>query len=311
MGSLKAPGPDGFPGVFFQKYWDQVKDSVCSMVKNFFEGSANIEKLKKTNVVLIPKIPHPETVSQFRPISLCNFGYKIISKVDINHGRIKVSLALAAEAWAVRIAVLMARAWGLQRATIETDCEVLVHLLQAASNHKNWHSACNLQDNACGRRGNKEESGDESQELWRKLIAPVAATRSLSCDGEIDAALRHVRAADVLSSPVISLHLFPTFDSATYPPFLALTKSIVYQQLAYKAGTSIYTRFISICGSENDIVPTTVLAVTPPQLHQIYVSGRKASCLHDGRRKCNPSSSFSSLSLSLSLSLRTRESWGK
>ncbi|KAF7146701.1 hypothetical protein RHSIM_Rhsim04G0051600 [Rhododendron simsii] len=44
MGSLKAPGPenqpDGFSGVFFQKYWDQVKDSVCSVVKDFFEGSA-------------------------------------------------------------------------------------------------------------------------------------------------------------------------------------------------------------------------------------------------------------------------------
>lgn len=102
------------------------------MVKDFFEGSANIEKLNKINIVLIP-----ETVSQFRPISVCNFRYKIISKVDINHGRIKVSSALAAEAWAVGIAVLMARAWGLQRATIEIDCEVLVHLLQAASNHKN------------------------------------------------------------------------------------------------------------------------------------------------------------------------------
>ncbi|KAF7112657.1 hypothetical protein RHSIM_RhsimUnG0205200 [Rhododendron simsii] len=194
MGSLKALGPDGFPGVFFQKYWDQVKDSVCSMVKDFFEGSANIEKLNKTNVVLIPKIPHPETVSQFRPISLCNFGYKIISKVDISHGRIKVSSALAAEAWAVRIAVLMAKAWGLQRATIETDCEVLVHLLQAASNHKNWsiqaitddilakmvplliflrHSACNLQDKARGGRGNKEQSGDESQERRQEFDVSV------------------------------------------------------------------------------------------------------------------------------------------
>ncbi|KAF7150802.1 hypothetical protein RHSIM_Rhsim02G0196000 [Rhododendron simsii] len=34
------------------------------------------------------------------------------SVVEINHGRIKVSSALAAEAWAIRVAVSMAKAWG-------------------------------------------------------------------------------------------------------------------------------------------------------------------------------------------------------
>ncbi|XP_058220816.1 uncharacterized protein LOC131331028 [Rhododendron vialii] len=119
----------------------------------------------------------------------------------------------------------------------------------------------------------------------QKPIVPAAAARSLSCDGEIDAALRHLRAADPVLSPVISLHRPPTFDSTTHPPFLALAKSILYQQLAYKAGTSIYTRFVSLCGGENGVVPATVLALTPPQLRQIGVSGRKASYLHDLARK--------------------------
>nr|XP_008357199.2 probable DNA-3-methyladenine glycosylase 2 isoform X2 [Malus domestica] len=118
----------------------------------------------------------------------------------------------------------------------------------------------------------------------RPVSAPKIVARPLSCEGEIETAIRYLRNADPLLAPLIDLHPRPTFDNF-HTPFLALTRSILYQQLAYKAGTSIYTRFIGLCGGEACVVPETVLAQTPQQLRQVGISGRKASYLHDLARK--------------------------
>lgn len=38
LGDLKAPGPEGFPGMFFQKYWHEVGEDTCRAVSSFFRG---------------------------------------------------------------------------------------------------------------------------------------------------------------------------------------------------------------------------------------------------------------------------------
>ncbi|KAA3486371.1 reverse transcriptase [Gossypium australe] len=43
-----------------------------------------MEEVNHTSVVLTPKVISPKNISQFRPISLCNVIYKIISKVIVN-----------------------------------------------------------------------------------------------------------------------------------------------------------------------------------------------------------------------------------
>ena len=81
MHQEKAPGPDGMTARFYQKFCDIVKEDLTHMVNLFlFEGSMASE-LNDTNICHIPKIPRPNEMSQFRPISLCNVSCKIISRV--------------------------------------------------------------------------------------------------------------------------------------------------------------------------------------------------------------------------------------
>lgn len=45
------------------------------------------EGVNETSIVLIPKVHQPETLKDFRPISLCNVIYKVVSKCLVNRLR--------------------------------------------------------------------------------------------------------------------------------------------------------------------------------------------------------------------------------
>ena len=81
MEEYKAPSPGGFNVKFIKVCWEIVQNDLFKMVLK----SQNCEKIGgSTNSVflaLIPKEKDAISFDRFRPISLCNIGYKIITKI--------------------------------------------------------------------------------------------------------------------------------------------------------------------------------------------------------------------------------------
>ena len=87
MKPYKAPGVDGLHARFFQRFWLLVGESVKKIARDIFETHEVPAFLNQTLIVLIPKQLGLETVGHFRPISLCNTVYKIVSKILVQRLR--------------------------------------------------------------------------------------------------------------------------------------------------------------------------------------------------------------------------------
>ncbi|CAA0832090.1 Ribonuclease H-like superfamily protein [Striga hermonthica] len=87
LGPEQAPGMDGFPGLFYQRFWNIVGQDVCNEVLKVLNDDADIKAWNGTIITLVPKTAHPVSISEYRPISLCNFLYKIVARTLTNRFR--------------------------------------------------------------------------------------------------------------------------------------------------------------------------------------------------------------------------------
>lgn len=81
--AFKALGPVGLHAGFFQKFWLLMGSSISDKIKNIFTEKRVPTPLNQTYIALISKIKGPETIGNFKPISLCNTVYKIITKIIV------------------------------------------------------------------------------------------------------------------------------------------------------------------------------------------------------------------------------------
>jgi hypothetical protein len=74
-------GPDGLPFLFYQKFWDSIKDDLYNMFLEFHRGGLDLFRLNFAMLTLIPKVEDAVEMKKFRPISLLNCSFKIFSKL--------------------------------------------------------------------------------------------------------------------------------------------------------------------------------------------------------------------------------------
>lgn len=80
----KAPRPDGYQPIFYQRSWEITGQIVVAFIKNILRGKPIPDRTADTLIALVPKVEKPSKVSQFRSIRLCNMIYKVAAKTIAN-----------------------------------------------------------------------------------------------------------------------------------------------------------------------------------------------------------------------------------
>ena len=88
----KAPGLDGFNFSFINAGWSFLCKDFYNMLSEFHKGGHLHKEINATFLTLIPKVPNPSGLKDFRPISLVGCVYNLLAKVLPN--RLKVALPL-------------------------------------------------------------------------------------------------------------------------------------------------------------------------------------------------------------------------
>ena len=77
----KSLGPDGIPVEVYICLFDVLGEDLLRVIELSWISSKIPAVFNSTFLALIPKIDQPLSFDDFRPISLCNFVYKIIGKI--------------------------------------------------------------------------------------------------------------------------------------------------------------------------------------------------------------------------------------
>jgi len=80
----KSPSPNGWSVEFYLAFFDILGHDLLKVIEECKKTRRIHGAINSTFIALIPKSENPSSFNDFRPISLCNCLYKIISKIIAN-----------------------------------------------------------------------------------------------------------------------------------------------------------------------------------------------------------------------------------
>jgi hypothetical protein len=80
----KVSGPYGFLVVFYQVFWDLIKNNLMALFTEFHKGNLPLYNLNFVTIILVPKYAEATRIQQYWPICLLNVSFKIFTKVVTN-----------------------------------------------------------------------------------------------------------------------------------------------------------------------------------------------------------------------------------
>jgi hypothetical protein len=81
MHSNASLGPDGFGPSFFKATWNIISPYIYALFDSFYNHLADLERINRSYLVLLPKKDSARSPADFWPIALQNSTIKGISKV--------------------------------------------------------------------------------------------------------------------------------------------------------------------------------------------------------------------------------------
>lgn len=80
--SGKSPGPDGFPAEFYKTFWKQLAPHLLEMFTESYNSGTLPHTLNQACIsLLLKKGKDPLSCGSYRPISLLNVDFKLLSKL--------------------------------------------------------------------------------------------------------------------------------------------------------------------------------------------------------------------------------------
>ena len=86
----KSPGPDGISNEFYIIFFEKVKESLLKTLNYIYQNDTLNEKFTNGVITLVHKKEDPSKIENYRPITLLNCDYRLLSRILNN--RIKPTL---------------------------------------------------------------------------------------------------------------------------------------------------------------------------------------------------------------------------